>query len=176
MLLLQQFGVAFPHNLLNSSSLLNSLEKLTPLLAALKAAKSNICQSTGLLPIFVNIQRSGHTLRCSSLFPSSLLFISCHSNPVSSLLSEKEKYKTKLSECPFTNLQRINLSTKYQAPKLPTSKTGFYLHTEQQCITSEKFREKGAFCNICISSCILILSFFIPAWKLVHENIFIYVY
>lgn len=38
-LLLQQFGVAFPHSLLNSSSLLNNLEKLTSLLAALKAAK-----------------------------------------------------------------------------------------------------------------------------------------
>lgn len=38
-LLLQQFGIAFPHSLLNSSSLLNNLEKLTSLLAALKAAK-----------------------------------------------------------------------------------------------------------------------------------------
>lgn len=177
MLLLQHFGIASPHSLLNGSSLLKNLEKLTPFLAALKAAKLILQTSAGAWGYFPFLSAfSLLVIFSAARSPAFSLKPAFHFLPLKSslfsLLSEKEKEKIKLSEYPFTNLQRINLSTKCQAPKLLTSKTCFYLHTEQQCIISQKNSERREL--FATSAFPAVYTFFLlfPAWKFVYKKNF----
>lgn len=150
MLLLQEFGVAFPHSLLNSSSLLDNLEKLTSLLAALKAAKLILRPSARAWGYFPFLSAFILLVIFSAALSPSLSPQVCFSFPATQIQSLQApfwegKRENKMIRISFHKFTKNKLTYQvHQAPKLHTSKTCFYLHTEQQCI-SQKNSEEGSF-------------------------------
>lgn len=139
-LLLQQFGVAFPHSLLNSSSLLSNLEKLTSLLAALKAVKLIFQTSARAWGYFPFLSAFSLLVIFSAAQSSSFSPQACFSFPATHIQSLQPpfwegKRENKTIRLSFHKFTKSKLIYRCQAPKLPTS-NAFSTHAFSHTLSS----------------------------------------